>query len=421
MTLIEDFRKELVNMLKGVAKERLPNVDCFKIVERQGKILSFRNDIASSHLRAIRTLRLKSKNLGRLISDKELGNLLTDFIFDIKYGDEANVMAEIDKHIAHLFEKLRSMRPQRHLFVIPIMSLRLMDDVSIGDSMLVNLNERALASLEARYSVNLSFSDKSLAQTANEMVERNETSVFAAVVVDAPDKEKALELAIQKADTCLNALRLYGFTAPFVVRDEFRTRLLRGMVHVNLDEKSYSEMLGSVNLVANVPTLSLDLMKKMKQDGFEMINELLIKEADELTSLQEDILTAIFWFGNSVKEEHRNMKFIKSVIALETLLAPDGGRGKGDKISKRFASILYAPSSDDEKTEAFLTMRSLYGVRNSIIHSGEGYVYEDDLDQMMYWTQATIRFLLQYAEKYNSIFELITKEFPIDDSLYSGL
>jgi len=419
MALIEDFRRELRNILSKLAKEHVRK-DAFRVIQRKDRILFFPEDIARSYLRAIRILRAKSTNMGKFISDKRLEELLEGFLFDLKYGDEERIISEIDKHIVGFFDKLKTIQSQRHLFIMPIMHLRLTQDIIIGDSMLVNMNAKTLISLESEHSIKLRFSHENLSQAANEMIKVNETSVFAIVVVDAPDDEKALELAMQKADTCLNVLRLYYSNAPFVIRDEFSSSLPKRIVHVNLDEETYGEISSRVNLVVNIPTLNQKAINVMKQFGFEIINRLLCKKLDELTSLQRNILTALFWFGSAVKEENRNMKFIKSIIAMETLLVPDGGKGKRDKISKRFTSILYNSVSNDEKKEVFLTMKSLYDIRNSIIHSGEGYVYEDDLNQIMYWTQATIQFLLQ-VEKCENISELIEHRFPIEEVLYADL
>lgn len=425
MTTIEDFRRELRNILSSVDKEPQFDENTFQVITHLDKTLRFPKEIYRSYRRAIRILRLKSKNIGKLISDKKLENLLIDFLIDLKYDDEAKVMAEIDKHIIGLFNKLKSMLSQRYLFIVPIMHLFLAQDIIIGDSMLVNLNEQNLTSLESKYSIELKnhpfFGDKDLSQIASYMVKRNETSAFAIVVVEAPDHEKALELAIQKTDTCLNVVRLYFSNAPFVVRDEFGSKFSSELVYFNLDKKAIVVQPAVPHYVGFIPTLSSKVLDEMKRGGFEIIHKLLSKEVDQLTPLQKDMLTAIFWFGNAVKEEKKNMKFIKSVIALETLLVPDGGIGKRDKLSKRFASILYAQTSIDEKKEVFLNMRSLYDIRNSIIHSGEGYIHEDDLNQMLYWTQSTVQFLLTYAGEYNDIFELLEKKFPVDESLYLEL
>jgi len=421
MTLIEDFRKELRILQSGVTKSDLPLKDCFKKIQHKNKSLSFPKKIASSHVRAIRILRLKARNLRKFISDKELEHLLDDFLFDLKYGDESKFMGEVDKNVVCLFDSLRKMQSQKHLFIVPIMGLSVVQDIAIGGAKIVNLTEQALGSLESTYSVKLGFKGESLSEIVERMTKSNETTFYAIVVVDAPDDEKALELALQKADACLNVLRLYYYNAQFALRDECRKLILREIVDVNLDTKIHGLSLSSINVVANIPIVDSNALSQMKKAGFDMIDKLLSKEADQMTKLQENILTAIFWFGNAVKEEQRNMKFLKSIIALETLLIPDGGQGKAKLISKRYASLVYASASDEEKKEVYRTMRSLYEIRNSVIHSGEGYVYDDDLAQVMHWTRAAILILLTYAEKFSDVTELCKKRFPVDDSLYVAL
>lgn len=421
MTLLEDLRKELRILQSNVVKSPLRIEDRIRFVRHGSKTLYFPKQTANSYMRAIRILRLKTKNQGKLISDKKLGDLLNDFLFALKYGDESKFMEEIDKHIVSLFDELGRIPSHKHLFIVPIMDLSVARDITIGDTQIVSLNGQTLASLETKHSVKFRFREEDLTQAANEIVKNNETTVYAIVVVDAPDDVKALELAMQKADASLNALRLYNYRAEFVVRDEYRKLLQREIVHINLKTKTHSESHSALNIVANISSIDPDSITRMKNAGLDALNNLLTKFPDELTTLQADILTAILWFGNAVKEEQRNMKFIKSIIALESLLIPDGGQGKGDRISKRYASIMYAEASEHEKKEVFLTMRSLYNVRNSIIHSGEGYVYEDDLVQVMYWTQAAILFLLKYAGKSGELSVLIKNEFPVDENLYAGL
>lgn len=90
-------------------------------------------------------------------------------------------------------------------------------------------------------------------------------------------------------------------------------------------------------------------------------------------------------------------------------------------IAKRFASITCASGSNLQKREAFLDMRNIYLLRNSIIHSGKGYVYEDDLQQLMSWVGDTIQIVLHYAEKFKTLLELIEKEYPVNEALYERL
>jgi hypothetical protein len=295
--------------------------------------------------------------------------------------------------------------------------LRLAADIEIGDSLLVTLNAQFLSSLESKHSINFGIG-RDPSQAVEELTKENETQTFAIVVAEAPDNKRALELAFLKTENCLNVLRLYYSDASFVVRDEFKKSINRKLVHFNLDERTYGENLSAVNLVANIPiTIDQNAINKIRA-GLEIINDLLGKREDELTPIQKDLLTAILWFGTAVKEDHKNMKFLQSIMALEALLIPDGGMGKQEVIAKRFASIVYASNLDTVKKDAYLDMWNLYGIRNSIIHSGEGYVYKDDLAKAMLWVQATIQIILHHARKFATLQELMSKQFPVNEALY---
>lgn len=418
MTLIEDLRREIKTIIRYATKDPKPDEDYFKTIINRRKLLVFSKEAAGSYMRAIRILRKKAENTGKLISDKKLERILDNFLIDLMY-DGKNKLSEIDKHIVNLFEKIRNMYSEKHLFIIPIMNLFLKQNICIGNVLLVHLNEQTLSVLESKYSIKLGFPKEDSLKIIDRIIKTNNTSTYAIVLVEAPDVEKATELAIQKADNALNILRLYSPSAPFVLREDYRSSFHIGIFHINLDKKSRGEQIKAINPVFDIPTIGSEEIEKMKNHGLEIINKLLSKSTDELTPLQKDILTAILWFGNAVKEHQRDMKFIKCVIALESLLIPDGGIGKGERLSKRFASILCADKSDEVKRKFYLNMRDLYDIRNSIIHRGKTYVHEDDLNKMMYWTDATIQFLLYYAEKYNNICELIKNEFPIDEEIYS--
>ncbi len=419
MSTVEDLRGELTQILDGVSKETLEESSYFKAIDRpDGILLYFPNEIARPYLRAVRALRNKAENLGVRFSNSELEAMLNDLLFEIKYGDETEARGQIDTYITGLFGRIKNIRYQRYLFLIPIMHLRLEQDIAVGTSRIVNMTGDVLKTLESAHSAKIGIGDDDPLETARRLTEINETSTFAVVVVEAADDKKALELASEKAEMCLNALRLYSSQAPFVVRGEFREEVLKRIVHVNIDEKTSGEQTSRLNLVANVPTIDSRTIEAMKTGRFDTVNELLRRDPNKLTDLEKDVLTAIFWFGSAVKEPSRRMGFMKSVFALETLLLPDGGLGKKARISRRLAAVLYADATDDVKREVYREMYGLYGIRNSVIHSGEGYVHQDDLNQTMMWAQALVQFLLRYAGKFKHMSELLEREFPVDDSLY---
>ena len=421
MKLNDDFRNDLIPLLDGLSANRLPPGKYFKFFEHEGKALAFPNAIYPNYLALKRMLRLRANTSGKLISDDALEGKLTDFLFRIKYAsDQSKVRSEIQKEIALLLKDVKNMQSMKTLFIIPIMNLQVEENVIIGDSSIVSFSLDILAALEAKYKLKFKFEEKSIKDSVLRIPEENQTRTVAIVVAEAPDEKKALELAIQKAETCLNILRLYGSGTSFVIREEYIGSITQRLIKVNLTDGTYGEIASALNVGNHFPTiLTKNLISELKTNVLPKIDALLVKEEDSLTSLQDDLLKAILWFGNSVKENQRNMKFVKAITALETLLIPDGGTAKLDVIAKRFASITFKSATDEKKKEVFSEMRSMYQLRSAIIHSGEGYVYEDDLQKAMLWVQTTIQILLERADKYPKLQDAITKEFPITEKLYS--
>lgn len=421
MKLKDDFRNDLVPIIDVLSTTRLPPEKYFKSIDHEGKFLAFPNEIYPQYLGLKKTLRLKANTAGKLISDDAIEGKLDDFLIKIKYAnDQKKVKSEIQKEIALLFNDIRNMQSIKHLFVIPVMNLQIEQDIAIGDSLIVNFNEDFLASLESKYKLNFSFKEEDLKESVLKLPKENQTRTFASVIVQAPDDTKALELAIQKADTCLNILRLYGQGSPFVIREEYVGSITQRLIHLNLANGTYGELGSALNISNHFPAvLKKDTVNQFQTNALAKINSFLTKDEDSLTQLQGDLLKAILWFGNAVKENQNTMKFVKGIAALEALLIPDGGIAKSEVIAKRFVSITFSSAPDTKKKEIFNEMRSMYQLRSSIIHSGDAYVYDDDLQKMMSWVQATIKILLSRADKYSNLKEATRNEFPINDKLYT--
>ena len=117
MTIIEDFRTELKTILNGTVKGFVAEDEYFKMIERSGKVLSFSNNIARSYVRAVRILRGKTIDIGKLNSDKELERLLDDFLIEFKYDDEKERMEQVDKYIVSLFDTLKGLHSQKQSYL----------------------------------------------------------------------------------------------------------------------------------------------------------------------------------------------------------------------------------------------------------------------------------------------------------------
>src|SRR6266571_5932948 len=103
MSVVEDLRGELIPVLDGVSRRPLPEGKYFKAIERGDRgFLIFPNEIAVPYQKGVRMLRKSAENSGMSISDAQLEVLLSDWLFEIKHGDESEARRSIDKHIAKL-------------------------------------------------------------------------------------------------------------------------------------------------------------------------------------------------------------------------------------------------------------------------------------------------------------------------------
>ena len=426
MTLIEDFRKEIREILSGTIKERRIPPEYWKFIEREGRIVSFPIEIFWPYGRAFHILRKKSDNAQKFkrnfLSNEKICSLLDDFIIKLKYEDEEMVMTDIDRRIGQLFDSIQKIQTEKYIFFIPIMALSVEQNLTltIGDSDIIALSEPYLQSIESQYSTKLRIVDETLSETIERLRKTNDTSTFAVVTVDAPDDAKAVEIAVQKADTCLNVLRLYNSGEQFYLRDEFPQQLKSGIMYLNINTKCLGQSYRVVNSIPTILEINSGNLNTMRQGGLNIIDTLLTSEKD-LTQLQRSILDAIFWFGNGVKDRQQISKFVKYLIAMEAILIPTNERNKKETIAKRFTSIMCSERDNEKKKEVYRTMSDLYILRNYIIHRGENSVSETDLNNTAYWAQQMVLFVLPYAEKYNTVTELINKEFPIDESFFSNL
>jgi hypothetical protein len=149
-----------------------------------------------------------------------------NFLLDSKYAQNGDIKRHLEKYIVDFIKSIKAMKHEKRLFLIPIMGLKIAENFSIGSSSIVSLNDELLVDLATKYGVKLSFNHKDQTEKPTEYLQKiNETTTYSVVVIeDALDVDKALELAKQKTETCLNFLRLFTseLEPPFVVRTDLK-------------------------------------------------------------------------------------------------------------------------------------------------------------------------------------------------------
>jgi len=418
------MRDELKNLtwklLDGTAKEHLEEDVCFKVIHspQTDRMISFPHKITSEYVHAVQVLRRKAKAQRKFLSDRKIETLLDNYIMDLKYSTSANMNNEIDGRITELFEAVRCSPNERHIFLIPSVNLVVNIDVTIGDSTILRLTLETFRQLQKKYGLRFPVRSIDIESQVSDLVKINETEFFIKVLTDAADHEKAKEMAFEKAETVLNVLRLYTLNEHIALRGEGFARVNRDIISANLSKKVFSESFSSVNDPSPALYIDKHLVEKMLEFRLGSMNSLLTQERRTMNELQKNLLTAIFWFGGAVKDRHRVSKYIKYIVAMETLLLR-GERSKKEIISKRLASILYKEAEPQQAKEAYCLMKRLYQARNDIIHAGRDHVEGEDVGQVKYWCQALIFCLLDYANQYQDILSLVEKEFYVDDDIFA--
>lgn len=422
MTSIEEFRKELLATLNGTSTDySIKDFEStFKSILGEKPIFLL-NEVAPNYRQALRILRLISNRTYNPLSDKQIERTFDSFIIRLKYQDDQNtVRREIDRYIVDFIDNLKHQSLEKYLFLIPVMNLKLESNIQIGDSSIVTWTDELIKTIEKRYSIKFGYPQLAEIAPEKRLPKCNDTETYVIVTIDAPDHDKAVELATQKAEVCLNLLRVYSDDWNFVLRRDLKKLFGVRLVEINLNDKRYNESSSSVNLLSNISPTTVT------NKGLEFYNlkirpitdALLHKKENDLTSLERDILTAIMWFGNAVKDDDKNMRFVKGIMALEALLIPTGGTGKCNKIAKNFVRVTFSGASDEQKKHAFEEMKEMYRIRNSILHSGEGYVLTEDVEKMLVWVRTTIQVIMEKTLKYGNLSELINKEFSVDEHIF---
>lgn len=417
MTYIEDIRKELLEILEGTAID-MTFSDCFRGRSSKTKPIRVKRQVAQQFVRARRILRTIGENSHKYLSDKFLESILLDLITDLKYTQKNELKGIIDAKISEIFKRIRKAELKMFTFLIPIMHLQIHEQFEIGDTKFIRLNKDTLQTISSQFEANVLLSTDNLEAEATNLNDTNETSSYALVSIDASDDEKAVEIAYQKTDFSLNIIRLFNKQSPISLRSEYAKEIPTWILMIPQGSKSASHCMASHNF-SIADDITKEKIENMKKLGLDIINSLVTLKF-ELEPIQQDILTAIFWFGNAVKDTDMVTKFLKCIIVLETLLI-QGEQNKSIALSKKLSSSLYAKSNDKDKKQIFKSMFDLYGLRNSITHSGLNRVVTEDVDSVILWSQSLILLLLKYVTTHKRMEDLFQSEFVINDSLYQQI
>jgi hypothetical protein len=178
-----------------------------------------------------------------------------------------------------------------------------------------------------------------------------------------------------------------------------------------------NELCNSVDPLNPDDVIDTDTILTLKGYRLDVIHKLLCKPVIELSPLQTDVLSAIYWIGNAAKDAISTDKLIKYVIALDTLLSQDR-RDKSEVIAKRFAAIVSHNSPEEKVIENYRKIKYYYALRNEVVHAGHRYVDGNILKEFVMLVFTLVYDLLRYVDNYRTVLELQEKVFPIKEELF---
>jgi hypothetical protein len=219
-------------------------------------------------------------------------------------------------------------------------------------------------------------------------------SIYAKVPVEATDTEAAKVLAERKLRLTLDALNFFGDFFDFM-----KSRvILPGDATVS-DVKTFvcSRVTAERHVSLGFRNLSLPFSfalidaSSAKRSGLERVNSMLANQSS--SSLDEKILSSLQWAGRASIEDRREEAFLLFCVSLEALLL---SKHSTSEITQTFAlrGAHFLVKDAALRKEVFRDLKSLYGIRSSIVHSGHTQVAEADLWRIRWMAKTALLIML---------------------------
>jgi hypothetical protein len=219
-------------------------------------------------------------------------------------------------------------------------------------------------------------------------------SIYAKVLVEATDTVAAKVLAERKLRLTLDALNFFGdifgvmesrviLPGDATVSDvkTFVSSRATAEKHVSLGFRNLSSPFSFASIGAS----------DAKKSGLERVNSMLANPSS--SSLDEKILSSLQWAGRASIEGRREEAFLLFCVSLEALLLSKQSTGEiTQTFALRGAHLLVGDAA--HRKEIFRDLKSLYGIRSSIVHSGHTQVAEADLSKIRWLAKTALLIML---------------------------
>lgn len=308
---------------------------------------------------------LKEKSVASSTSRDFIENLVARWIKACVENDISDTEHIIKEGLAIFEGKLN-----RYELSVPIDNLILKDlSLLIGNVRLFKFDDFALGNWFEKYT-GYSVDKK---HAIGKRVEPLKDRAIAHVIVHAFDEKQAVEIARQEVESVLNVLRWVGFYINGSIQRAWIG--MSGEVHRQLSLPSILEQSDKVTL----PRAMQGALRPYEigervaiyytKFGLSNISRILKKPIQKRSEMEKRLLTAVNFFGKAVQETDPVDAFLKTTIAMETLLLRDNNTEPiTGNLSERTAFLL--KDTLDGRLELRRLVSTLYGTRSRIAHHG---------------------------------------------------
>lgn len=323
--------------------------------------------LSEEHCVAFRTLVDQVWKAGRLRQTASLqfiGDTVFDWLVETYQQGAPRAMSE------HLLDRVNQVIETNELW-IPIATLFVQSDLPIGPVTFRAMTREMLASWHERVLSRVKDEEERRKTIARFDQQRQDLLGLAAgTMTITAEPRRAMELAVEKTETALVALRSLATVNLRPDRVSYCTVL--GKEHI--EATSYLSVrdgaivsYGEEFLRAPAPwQLSDKEVEALRMAGLDIAAELLFKE--ERTDFEDSVVNALRFYARSSLETETADRVLYVLASLESLLLKDSTEGIQQNVGERLAFYLAEKAEDRIRTAT--TFRAVYGRRSSFLHHG---------------------------------------------------
>jgi hypothetical protein len=248
-----------------------------------------------------------------------------------------------------------------------------------------------------------------------------EGHVYAIVPIEAVDPEAARVLAEKKLRLTLDTLNFFGdffgvMESRVTLPGDAGVPTATTFIYSHTSPNPQHVLLGYTRPFVCFSFSQIDV-PKAKKSGFERVNSML---ANRLPSpLDERILSSLQWAGRASIETRREEAFLLFCISLEALLLSKHSKAEVTQtFALRGAHLLVKDAV--HRKEAYRDLKSIYGIRSSIVHYGHTQITEADLSKIR-WLTKTALVIMLIAEPFSKMATEEELENWFQDQLLAGV